>query len=109
RIDQGSPTAITAPVTLAECLVLPIRLGQSSVQQDFTDLIVRGQNVLFVLINDSTACQAADLRARYNLGLADALQIAAALSAASDAFLTNDVALKRVRELPILVLDELEL
>jgi len=109
RIDKGSPLAVTSPVTLAESLVMPIRLGHAKVQQDFTDLIVRGQNVLFVPINESAVRQAADLRARYNLGLADALQVAVALSAACDAFLTNDVALKRVVELPILVLDELEL
>ena len=52
---------------------------------------------------------AADLRARYNLRTPDALHVASALSSGCDAFLTNDAGLKRVQELPILVLDELEL
>ena len=39
----------------------------------------------------------------------EAIQIAAALTSGSDAFLTNDRALKRVQELPILVVDDLEL
>jgi len=43
------------------------------------------------------------------LGYTDAFQIAAALAAGCDAFLTNDNTLKRVSELTILVLDELEL
>ena len=52
---------------------------------------------------------AAELRARYNLRMPDALHVAAALSTSCDALLTNDARLKRVQELPILVLDELEL
>jgi predicted nucleic acid-binding protein len=41
--------------------------------------------------------------------IADSLQIAAALSASCDAFLTNDLTLKKVSEIPILVLDDLEI
>jgi hypothetical protein len=36
------------------------------------------------------------------------VKVAAALAAGCNAFLTNDLGLKRVTELPILVLDELE-
>jgi predicted nucleic acid-binding protein len=108
RIDAGTVSAATSPVTLAECLVVPIRHGQTSVIQDFTNLIVNGRNVSFVPLGDAAARQAADFRGRYNLALTDAFQIAAALAAGCDAFLTNDLGLKRVRELPVLVLDELE-
>lgn len=57
---------------------------------------------------DASAERAAELRAHYNLTLTDAFQIAAALTAGCDAFPTNDAALKRVTELTVLVLDELE-
>jgi predicted nucleic acid-binding protein len=49
------------------------------------------------------------LRARYNLRTPDALQISAALETSCQAFLTNDTQLKRVTELRMLILDELEL
>ncbi|MCC5664290.1 hypothetical protein LC653_10260 [Nostoc sp. CHAB 5784] len=45
---------------------------------------------------------------RYNLQLPDALQVAAAIIAGCEAFLTNDAALKRVTELRVLVVCELE-
>jgi predicted nucleic acid-binding protein len=109
RIDAAALHAVTSPITLAECLVGPIRQGLTQAQQDFTDLIVSGANVTFQLLEDATARQAADLRVRYNLGLLDAFQVAAALAGGCDAFLTNDIALRRVQELPILVLDDLEL
>lgn len=53
--------------------------------------------------------KAADLRARYNLSLTDAFQVAVAIASNCDTFLTNDIALKRVTELGMIVLDEIEL
>lgn len=108
RLDAGTFVAVTSPVTLAECLVVPIRKGQDNLQQSFTDLIVNGDNVVFATIDSQIASQAAKLRARHNLALTDAFQIAVALAANCDAFLTNDAALKRVTELEIIVLDDME-
>jgi predicted nucleic acid-binding protein len=62
-----------------------------------------------VSIDPETAKVAADLRARYNLRTPDALQLATAIKAGCDAFLTNDATLKKVTELKILVLSELQL
>jgi predicted nucleic acid-binding protein len=42
------------------------------------------------------------------LSLPDALQAAVALVAGCDAFLTNDAVLKRVTELRVITLDEVE-
>jgi len=65
RILDGSLMAVTSPVTLAECLVHPYRLGQTQLEQDFLDVIVAGNNTTFVLINDSIAQQAGVICARY--------------------------------------------
>jgi predicted nucleic acid-binding protein len=91
RIDGGLLTAVTSPVTLAECLVIPYRLELAQRQWDFFDLIVYGSNTVFLPIDHAQARQAAELRARYSLTLPDALQIAVALAAGCEAFLTNDV------------------
>jgi hypothetical protein len=34
-IDDGALTAVTSPITLAECLVVPLRAGSTALQQDF--------------------------------------------------------------------------
>jgi predicted nucleic acid-binding protein len=57
---------------------------------------------------DPVVEQAAELRARLNLSLTDALQAASAIAAGCDAFLTNDHPLARVTGLRVLVLDDLE-
>lgn len=108
RMDAGALLAVTSPVTLAECLIAPYRLGRSDVSQAFIDLVVYGSNVSFVNIDQAVAEKAAELRVRYNLLLPDSFQVAVAILAGCDGFLTNDAALKRVAEMDMLVLDELE-
>jgi len=90
-------------------LVFPLRLGNTLLQQAFIDLILFGDTTNFVFIDDTIAQQAADVRARYNLALPDALQVATALVSNCDAFLTNDIRLQRVSEIRVLVIDQLEL
>ncbi len=107
-IDAGQLSAMTSPITLAECLVHPLRLGLAIVQQAFVDVVVHGANTTFVDISQQIGEMAAKLRADYNLQLPDALQMAAAITHGCDAFLTNDAQLKRVIELQVLVIDELE-
>jgi len=70
--------------------------------------VLLSNEVVFVDINAAIAQDAARIRLLYNLQLPDALQIAIALTSNCDAFLTNDQALKRVTELRILVVSELE-
>ncbi len=65
-------------------------------------------NPIFSQIAAPLAEQAAQVRAKYNILLPDALQIATALINGCDTFLTNDPALQQVTELRILVLGDLE-
>lgn len=108
RLDDGKLTAVVSPITLAECLVLPYKQKKSDIAQIFTELLANNEGVLFYPIDEAIADKAANLRARYNLTLTDAFQLAIAIHAECDAFLTNDVDLKRVKEIPILVLSEAE-
>ncbi len=109
RIDSGPIIGVTSPVTLAEALVVPCRLNDALVQQQFLDLIVGANNISFANVQQKEAQNAADIRARYNLSLTDSFQVAVALETKCDALLTNDARLKRITEIPILVLDDLEI
>jgi predicted nucleic acid-binding protein len=108
RLDEGKLTAVVSPITLAECLVLPYKQKKSEIAQVFIELLANSESVLFYPIDEVVAHKAADLRARYNLTLTDAFQLAIAIQAECDAFLTNDADLKRVKEIPVLVLAEAE-
>ena len=106
RLDDGKMVAVVSPITLAECLVLPYKQNNAEIVETFTELLANGESVLFHSIDDSVADKAASLRARYNLSLTDAFQFAVAIQTNCDAFLTNDIALKRVTEISVIVLAE---
>lgn len=108
QVDANLIRAVTSPVTLAECLVLPIRDQDALKQQIFIDIITLPEMADFIPSGREVAQQAAVMRVRYNLKLPDALQIATAIAANCDAFLTNDEQLKRVQELNVIVIKELE-
>lgn len=99
---------ITSPVTLAECLVHPCRLADAARRQVFVNTITRGRNTRLHAITGAEGAPAADLRAKYNLELADALQVAVAITSGCDALLTNDRHLARITEVRVLLVSDLE-
>jgi len=107
-IDIGALQAVTSPITLAECLIHPYRFHQPSTAERFREVIVSGKNVTFAPTTEQMADIASRLRATYNIALPDALQLATAIVTECDVILTNDPMLKRVGEISVLILDEIE-
>ncbi|MCI5149129.1 MAG: PIN domain-containing protein, partial [Candidatus Electrothrix sp. MAN1_4] len=64
------------------------------------------RNFELVQIDEEIAERASELRSSYNLRTPDALQIAAALSADCEVFLTNDKKLKQVKDIRVIVLND---
>ena len=109
RIDSGQIMSFSSVITLTEVLTLPKRVGNRSLEREYSELLLNSRNFSLVDVNPEIAENAAELRARYNLRTPDALQIASAIVTGCQAFITNDTVFKRVNELSILVLSELEL
>ena len=107
RMNAGLLDGITSVITLAEVLVHPKRTGDQQLEEVCKELLLRGQGLRVLAIDPAIADVAADLRARYTIRTPDALQIASALVAGCQTFLTNDADLRRVTELQVLALDEL--
>ncbi|MBZ0281625.1 MAG: PIN domain-containing protein [Anaerolineae bacterium] len=108
-IASRNMLAITSVITLTEVLSHPIRRGDQVVENAYRRLLTQTNELKLIPINYQIADQAAELRARYNLKTPDALQVSTAIHTGCDALLTNDLGLKRITELQILVLDELQL
>jgi len=107
-VENQTIRAYSSVITLAEVLIQPLRTGDETLEQEYRDILVNSGGYQLVPTTIPVAESAADLRARYNLRTPDALHVASALRAGCDAFLTNDTGIKRVTELTVLVLDELE-
>lgn len=108
RVDTGQLTGVSSVVTLTEVLTLPKRTGQQAIENAYRTILTQSRHFMLLHIDVDIAEHAAALRAQYTLRTPDALQIAAALHGGCQAFVTNDAALKRVTDLRILCLDELE-
>ena len=90
-------------------LVQPISSGRSDLQLAYRELLLNSANFNTVPVNTNVAEHAARIRATYGLRLPDAIQIAFALDVGCQAIVCNDRSMRRVTELQVLVLDDLEL
>jgi len=108
-VDSGAIRGYSSVVTVTEVLTRPKQLGDANLVNEYRSLLLYGRNLTIVPIDAAIAESAADLRASYRLRTPDALQIATAMSAGCEAFLTNDGALQRVATLRVLMLDKLAL
>ena len=110
HVSAGRLTGFTSTTALTETLVHPLRNKDAAQQQKIRDLLLQSRNMVSVPVSPAIAETAADLRARYNLRTPDALHAATALVSGCDAFLTNNgTDFRRVSELNVLVLGEMEL
>jgi predicted nucleic acid-binding protein len=108
-VENSPVAAFSSVITLTEVLNQPIKMGNRKLEQEYQDILVNSGGYQLVPVSVLIASAAAGIRARYGLRTPDALHIASAIHVACDAFLTNDAGIRRVTELPILILDELEL
>jgi predicted nucleic acid-binding protein len=106
RISQGLNIAVTSTVSLAEVLMQPLMTGRNDLVQRYRDLLTAGPHLIMHDVTAAVAERAAGLRGKYNLRLPDVLQIATALEKNAAFFLTNDLRLRRVTDLQVLVLDD---
>jgi predicted nucleic acid-binding protein len=108
-IEDRPIEAVSSVITLTEVLTRPVKLGNTRLEREYRDILLHSGGFRLLTITARIAESAAALRARYNLRTPDALHVAAAIDVRCDAFLTNDTGIKRVTEIAVLVLDELEL
>jgi predicted nucleic acid-binding protein len=108
KVDSGQIQAVTCVITITETLTKPLKDQDKKVELAYRNLL-QSRNLTVSPITSRIADRAADLRSRYNLRTPDALHVATAIDTQADAFLTNDKGLKRIAEIPVLILDEFDL
>ncbi|HSL84955.1 MAG TPA: PIN domain-containing protein [Thermoanaerobaculia bacterium] len=89
-LDAGVLEGVTSAITLLEVLVVPYRSGNTPLAERYEALLTRGRGLRLFDLTRPLLRAAARLRATTGLKTPDALQVAAALSAGSTTFVTND-------------------
>lgn len=100
--DAGRVSIAISTITLAEVLSGPLARGNEVLGARYRETLTGHPHWTVHPVDVSVAEDAARLRARYRLRLPDALQIATALRAHADRFVTHDRRLKKVRELQVI-------
>ena len=98
---------ITSVITYMEFCVMPERTKKSKLINSFKEVLLK-LAIPFIEVDLTIAELASKLRAKYTFlkGL-DALQVAIALTYNCDTFLTNDIALLKIKEIKIVVVENI--
>jgi predicted nucleic acid-binding protein len=106
-MNENRIQAFTSVLTLSEVLPKPVETGNDELVEKFKTYLKNGPNLTLLPIGEAIGETAGVLRGKYPyLKTVDAVQIAVALDAEADAFLTNDKKLSGIKEIKIIVLSD---
>ena len=106
-VQSGHHDAVTSVITVMELTVRPWQIARPAVAREYEALLVHFPHLTLADVTRKVARRAAQLRARYRLRPADALQVATAMVHRATAFVTNDRQLTRLAEmLDVIILDD---
>jgi predicted nucleic acid-binding protein len=106
-LADGNLQVVTSIITLLEVFVQPLRHNNGSLATRYRQLLLRTRGLTIMPVTGAIAESAAQLRATYNIRIADAIQLATTLHADAPHFVTNDRRLPTLPGLTIIVLDEI--
>jgi len=105
--QSGKLIAFSSVVTLVEVLPKPVESGNDELARKFSKFLKTGKNIKLLDISAEIAELAGNLRGRYpSLKAMDAIQIAVSINAGADSFVTNDVKLRNIKDLKVIILKD---
>lgn len=108
---RGSITGVISAVSLIEVLVKPIRDQQMDLAVQYRDNLLSAPYLQFYPLEERISEKTAVLRAKYygngkKLKVPDAVQLATAVCAEADLFITNDSNFRELTEVEILIIED---
>ncbi|MDB5096972.1 MAG: PilT protein domain protein [Cyanobacteria bacterium RYN_339] len=106
-VERGRLAAVTSVVTLLELLVDPYRRGDDAAVMDLNVLLPAFPHLALVPLDQAIADKAAAWQARHGLGQGRCIQLATAVLAGADGFVTLDPGVRALEgEIDIILLEE---
>lgn len=106
QMQAGTLTGITSELTLAELLVKPCRDRDLAQQSRYKKAIANRKNFFIMPVLRDLLIDAADVRAKTQLKLPDAIHVATALRTNCTTLLTNDRQIKKLTDISVVLLSE---
>ncbi|HNT49031.1 MAG TPA: PIN domain-containing protein [Cyclobacteriaceae bacterium] len=100
--EAGDFIFYTSVITLTEVLTLPFRQGNHRLAEQYEYFLSGTQTLKLIRVNEAISKLAAKLRAEYGVRMPDAIHSATAMEIKADWFLTNDIALNKIKGLNVI-------
>lgn len=104
--EQDYSSLFTSVITVAEVLHLPKAKRDLSLEAAYSLVFQLFPNLHILDLGFESGVIAAELIAKYKIRLPDAFQLATCITQKCDYFVTNDVALSKVKEIKVIQLTE---
>ena len=106
--DEGTYSAVTSELTLAEVLIKPMKENKKEIQQLFEELLRPSDVLTISTIDRQILIDAAKIRASSDaILLPDAIHLASARNQNCSSFITNDKRLRKIDSFQVVILSEL--
>lgn len=100
-VEEGKITAVFSSIGLIEVLTGPKKQNRYDLAAQYRELITSFPHLTIMGINEHIVDVASDLRVTYGIATPDAIHLATTIDFGADTFITNDKALKKVREISV--------
>lgn len=107
-LETGACQGVASVLALGEILTGVKKADDADLLLRYRDVLMRFPGLILLDADVAVMETMADLRARYGLPAPDAIHLATALVGGARAFVTNDLRLRQVQELEIVVLADWE-
>ena len=107
-IAVGKAAGIMATLALTEVCSGPAAAGEPDLVERYSDELRSLENVRLIPLTADIAVDAASLRGRGALTIADAVHLASASSGGATAFVTNDRRIRSLAQLQVIYLSQLQ-
>ncbi len=101
-IIKGNFNSIFSTLSLTEFLVFPLKENDKELYNSYLSFFGNFPNSKIVSLDEEIAIEAAKLRAKYNIRTPDSIHLATSITNQVNVFITNDLNLKKVKEISVL-------
>lgn len=106
-IEAGRLSAMTSSLALMEILTRPKQVGHEDAADTYKVVLATFPNLELRRADIAITELAAELRIRYRITTPEAIQLATAIVGDADAFIGNSESLRQVKEIEVLLLEDL--
>ncbi len=100
-IQKGKYKGVFSVIGMIEILTGPKKKGQTGIAAEYEYRLRNFPNLSIIGINERIVWLSSDLRAKYDITTPDAIHIATAIDSGAEKFITNDKALKKIKEIKV--------